>query len=169
MATYLQVNYALTLTARETLVTNVPAATRKTVVHDGFNVAATLKDDTTPPVTKVAAFAKALVNGTATIDLTALTGTGGVTVDGTGLKVQALLVINPSTNTKKLLVKPGASSGYNLFGASSQLKLNPGEALQWLGYDSNNVPDVANNAKAIDLTDDGGNGNESYNFEFILG
>lgn len=169
MSDYLFVDYNLALTIRETLVVNVPAATRPILQHNGYNASATLKSDTTPPVTKAAVFSKALVAGVGTIDLTALVGTNNLAVDGTGLKVQAIKIKNPSTNTKVLLIKPATSNGYNLFGAAFQIILNPGEHFQWVGNDSANVPDIASGAKNLAISDNGGGGTESHQFVIVMG
>jgi hypothetical protein len=168
MSYSLIVNWQLALTARETLGTNVPAASKPTLVHDAFNSQGTMQTGTTPPATKFAAFQKALVAGVGTIDLTALTGTNGVTVDGTGLKVQAIRIQNPSTNTRAVIVQPGASNGYNIFGGSSLVTINPGEEIVWIGNDSANVPDVGSSAKNIGLSD-GASGTDSCNYEIVLG
>lgn len=159
--------YSLELTVRETLSTGVPAAERPIVTHSGFNSSGSLSSSTTPPITKVAAFTKALVAGAATIDLTALVGTAGAAVDGTGLKVQAVKVQNPSTNTNTLVIKEGASNGYHLMGASFQITLQPGEEFIWRGIDK--APDVAGSAKTIDLTDAAVGGTESSNWIILLG
>jgi hypothetical protein len=163
------VDYNLSLTVREILAANVPAATRPIVTHNKFNAAATLKSTTTPPVSKCAVFQKALAAGVGTIDLTALVGTNNLAIDGTGLKVQAIKVQNPATNTHVLLLKPGTSNGYNLFGAASQIILNPGESIQWVGIDSASVPDIAAGAKNLALSDNSAGGTESHNFVIIMG
>ena len=111
-----ELTYAATVTVVETLEDNVPAATgaNRKVRHDQFNGAAGLTASTTPPVTKVAAFEKALSAGAATIDLTNLTGTNGATVDGTGLKVQVLKIKNKATNANPITIKTGLTDGYDL-------------------------------------------------------
>ena len=77
------------LDVRELLASGVPASSGgdAVVVHDGWNQELLLNGASAAPVTKVAAFQQALSSGAATIDLTALTGANGATVDGTGLKV----------------------------------------------------------------------------------
>ena len=78
----------------ETLATNVPAAqgSNANVTHTGFNTSATLTSSSSPAASKVAAFQQSLSTGTATVDLTSLTGTNGASVDGTGLMVQIIKV-----------------------------------------------------------------------------
>lgn len=142
--------YAAVVTARETLETSVAAATagNRVVIHNQYNSSATLDANTTPPVTKVAAFSQALTAGAATIDLTALTGTNGASVDGTGLKVQVFKIKNKGANN--LTVKFGASNPYNLLGASWTLILAQNQEITVYGNDA--TPDIASGAKNIDLS-----------------
>lgn len=163
----LTANISLDMTIRETLTTGVADATSPIITHSGWNTQKSLAAATTPPATKVAAFQQALVAGAATIDLTALVGTAGATVNGTGLKVQAVKIQNPSTNTNTLVVKEGATNGYHLLGASFQIILQPGEEVCFLGLDK--APDVASTAKTIDLTDAAVGGTESSNWIILLG
>lgn len=162
----LQVTKALALTAFETIEAGMAAAVGAVITHNGFNTAAKLSSNTVPPVTKMSAFVKALVAGAATIDLTALVGTAGVAVDGTGLKVQAIRIQNPSTNANAVAITPGASNGYLLLGTGWKITLNPGEEFVWVGIDHASVPDVAAGAKTIDLA---GTGTQSFNVLIILG
>jgi hypothetical protein len=99
-----------TLTAIETLPTgSLPTLTAR-VTHTGFNIAKILGAATTPPVTKIAAFVAALVAGSLNIDLTALTGTNGGIVDGTGLRLQFLRIANLGAND--MTITQGASNAY---------------------------------------------------------
>jgi len=139
----------LICTVQETLETNPysAAAAGRIVTHSLFNSSKILTAATTPPVTKVAAFKQALSAGAATIDLTALTGTNGAIVDGTGLKVQVLKVKN--TGVAPLTITPGAVSGYNLLGAGMSLILAQNQELEIFGNDA--TPDIAAGAKNLDL------------------
>jgi hypothetical protein len=157
------VAYSLQLTVNETL-TAAPDAASQVIVHKDYNKAGYLTSLTTPPVTKVSSFLAALTAGAKTIDLRTLTAAGGVALDGNGLKVQCVKINNPSTNTGALTVVPGASNGYNLFGATSKLVLNPGEYIEWVGYDA--LPDIDATHKTIDLT---GTGTESSEWVIVLG
>ncbi|KKK95666.1 hypothetical protein LCGC14_2670530, partial [marine sediment metagenome] len=95
-----EVTYAANCTVVEELTGNTDSlsAADKEVTHSQFNTSDTLNAGSTPPATKVAAFVQALTAGTATIDLTALIGTNGATVDGSGLKVQVLKMKNLGAN-----------------------------------------------------------------------
>ncbi len=147
-----ELTYAATVTVVETLEDNVPAATgaNRKVRHDQFNGSAGLTASTTPPVTKVAAFEKALSAGVATIDLTNLTGTNGATVDGTGLKVQVLKIKNKATNANPITIKTGLTDGYELGGANFEAQISPGQELTFYGNDA--TPDIGATTKNLDLS-----------------
>ncbi len=141
------------VTVRETLETNVTAVASNgaIVTHSGFNKSAALTSATTAtPVTKVAAFQATLSGGLLTIDLTSLTGTNGVAVTFSGLKIQAYKFANPSTNANSITVAAGASNGYLLGGAAFSWILAPGQEI--MGFTNDASPDVAGGAKTIDLS-----------------
>ncbi len=112
----LSVTYDSTVTVEETLTGNAPFATsaKKKVTHDQFDTSTTLNAGSTPPATTFAAFQKALSSGTATIDLTSVTGTNGATVNFTGLKLQLVKIRNPATNAN------GSSKTFDLTGTAAQ-------------------------------------------------
>ncbi len=159
-------SYATNLTAIETLDTNVPAAAEanRKVTHNQFNKTASLTGATTPPVTKVAAFEKALSAGAGTIDLTALPGTNGAVVDGTGLKVQAIKLTNKAVNANSIKVAVGGTNGYELAGADFAATLQPGQELVLFGNDA--TPDVDGTHKTLDLT---GTGSQVLQVIVVLG
>ncbi len=146
-----KLEYTTNLTATEVLETNTvsSAAASRTVKHTLLNKAATLQASTTPPVSKVAAFEQALTAGAATIDLTALTGTNGAAVDGTGLKVQAIKITAKATNANVITITKGASNGYALAGADFSVALAAGQEFVLFGNDA--APDIASDAKTLDL------------------
>lgn len=163
------VNYKASSTVVETLASSdAPAssAANRKVIHDGYNTTKALSGSTTVPVTKMAAFSQALTAGAATIDLTSLNGTGGNTVDGTGLKLQILRVRAPTTNSNPLTLTKGASNGYGLdSGGSAWTKvLDPGQEM--LFYGNNLAPDIAGGVKNIDLS---GTGVESVEVMIVMG
>ena len=160
------VTYVSTLTAAEVLTTNVPDAAAPTVTHNGFNSSATLNAASTPSVSKMASFQKALSGGAATIDLTALVGTNGAAVDFTGLKAAAVKFQNPATNANAITVKAGASNAYLLHGASWSIILQPGEEYLWKAGVVNAAPTVGASLKNIDLA---GTGTQALNCELIAG
>jgi hypothetical protein len=158
--------YSSTLTAAETLTTNVPDAATPTVNHTGFNSTATLNAASTPPVSKMASFQQALSAGAATIDLTALVGTNGATVTFNGLKVAAVKFQNPGTNANAITIKAGASNAYLLGGAAWSWILQPGDEFLWKAGAVNAAPTVGASLKNIDLA---GTGTQALNVIVIAG
>lgn len=157
---------AATLTAVETLGVNTASASdaNRKVTHDQFNQSQALTGASNVPVSKCAYFEQALTAGAASIDLTALTGTNGGAVNGTGLKVQAILIKNKSTNSNVMTFAVGASNGYNLAGAGWSEALLPG---QWtLKFLNEAAPDVAAGAKTLDIA---GTGAEVAQIGIVLG
>ena len=154
------------VTVLETLAGNpasAPDSLRK-VTHSNFNTHAVLSATTTPPVTKVAAFEQALVGGAGSIDLTALVGTNGATVDGTGLKVQAIKLKAKSTNTAGITISKGVSNGYALAGANYSEELKPGQEVT--RYGNNATPAIAGGAKTLDLA---GTGTDALQVIVVMG
>lgn len=134
------------MTANEVL--DLDAAANSNVIHNGFDAIKVLGAGTTPPLSMVSYQIYALSSGSATIDLTALDGVNDVNQDGTGLKVQTLIVYNPSANV--ITIAPGASNGYALFGSGNSIDVEPGARMQFFFNDK--TPDVAAGVKEIDLS-----------------
>jgi len=153
----------LEVKAAETL-NNTPsaAATKKIVTHEEYTDTHTLTSATTPPVTQCADWREALTDGAATVDLTAMTGTNGATIVGTGLKVQGLKVKNLGANTLTLTF--GASNPYNLLGAAFVIVLAQNQEFAFYGNDA--TPDIASGAKEIDLS---GTGTQTSEWSVIVG
>ena len=126
------------------------AAANQTVTHNAYDLGTVASATTLSPATMVVAFQQALTGGTATIDLTSLTGTNGAVRDASGLKLQGLLLRNPSTNANQILMEPGAANGYDAFGASWQVTLQPGQQAMYYGYDA--TPDVGASDLGLDMT-----------------
>ena len=145
-----KLNYQAVATVMETLESNVAgaAAGNRVVTLNQYNSSAQLDANTTPPVTKTAVFLATLSGGALTLDLTALTGTNGIAVDGTGLKVQLFKIKNKGANN--LTVKFGASNPYNLLGASWTMILAQNQEISFYGNDAS--PDISSSAKNIDLS-----------------
>lgn len=159
------VTMGMKLTAVETLDDAVPAisSSNRTVTFDGFDLDdLTLNVSSNPPATKCAYFTKTLAAGAGTIDLTALPHQEGVTVDGTGLKVQGLIVRNDGDNN--LVIEPGDSNAYNLLGATFKITVFPGCTCEFEFQDQ--TPDIASGAKSLKLT---GTLVEESSWGFILG
>lgn len=154
-------NPRFSMTANEVL--SVDASSSANIIHDGFNSSAiTLNGTSTPPLTMVSYQVYTLTAGAATIDLTAVKGVNDVDQDATGLKVQTLIVYNPSSNA--ITISPGASNGYALFGSGNDIEIPPGGRMQF--YFKNSTPDVASGVKEIDLA---GTGTDTIQIGFGLG
>lgn len=153
-------------TVTEVLPNNTGSAadSKRTVTHDQYDESFTLNSGSTAPATKVAEFLATLSVGALTIDLTALDGTNGATVDGSGLKVQIVRVKNLGANN--LTIAKGASNGYFIFGLTgSTVTVPPNGIVQFYGADS--LPDIANgSADTIDLT---GTGSQTSEWTLIMG
>ncbi len=171
MAETITVNYASQLTVAQTFdTTAAPASTGggATITHDQWNSSVTASATATSGVpelcTKTASFIKALSGGAATIDLTALTGTNGATVDFTNLKVQFAKFRNPSTNANSITVTFGAATGYLLMGSGWKIILAPGQEFTFRGYEA--TPDVTSLLKHIDLA---GTASQSLYVQLVAG
>lgn len=158
------VTYEARATVVETLEANPDSAsaTKRQVTHGQFDQTAKLDSGSTPPATKVAAFRLTLTGGAATVDMRALTGTNGASVDGNGLKPQIVRVKNLGANA--LTIQPGASNGHDLFGAASLLIVPPGAHVQFFTNDG--VEDVDDTHKTLDVI---GTGSQVSEWTVIMG
>lgn len=149
------------LAANEVL--SVDAANNANIVHDGFNrTDIELNGSSTVPLSKASYQVYTLSGGAASIDLTALLGVNDVSQDATGLKVQTLIVDNPSSNP--ITLSPGASNPYALFGAGNDLVVPAGAVMSF--YFADQLADVGASAKTIDLS---GTGTDTIKIGFGLG
>ena len=147
------VAYTSKATVTETLENNTgsfAASSDGKVTHNDHDLTATYSAATTPPVTKIAAFTTTLTAGTASIDMTSMTGTNGATVDASGLKLQVAKFSAPSTNANTFTVAVGTTNGYEFNGASFNIALSPGAEALFMANDA--APDVAAGAKTFDLS-----------------
>jgi len=159
------VTYASTITIAETLPNNTGSAAdaSRIVTHNQYNESGTYTAATTPPVTLQASFLQALSAGAATIDLRALTGTNGASVDGNGLKVQMVRVKNLGANA--LTVKSGASNGHTgFFTATTGTIIPPGAHMQL--FTNDNGDDIDATHKTWDLT---GTGAQTSEWTIVMG
>lgn len=166
MAAAVTAEILMKCTARETLGTGVPASTSAgaTITHNQYGIEQTINATSTVPATKVVSFLQALTAGTATIDLTALTGANGASVTLSGLKVQYFYMKATATNTGAITATEGASNGYELLGNGWTLAVADGMAVAVWGEDE--TPDVAAGAKTIDLS---GTGSETVEIMIVAG
>jgi hypothetical protein len=163
------VQWTSATTVSETVSGGAAFAATATIVHNGLDTKKTLNSTTTPPVSKTVDLEVTLVAGAKTVDLTNMVGTNNATVNGTGLKVQVVKIVNPATNTHPLVLVPGASTGYRLFGSSSKITLYPGEELAWKGYNATAYDVIGSGLKNLDFSDGGAGGTETCDVMLVMG
>lgn len=157
----------MTVVETGVLAAGFPASQTRNITHSEFNQSQSLGASSTPAVTKIAFFDQALTAGAATIDLTALAHNAGV-VDGSGLKVQGMLFVNPAGNSA-VTITDGASNGYNLFGDASGQVTVPAHATVdsfLLFFFPEGLQDIGGSDKTIDLA---GTGTETFQIGLLLG
>lgn len=144
-------SFSTLVSTNETLETNVEAMSEagKVVGYDQYDTSLTLDADSSPPATKCAFAPVAMTAGAATIDLAALTGANGATVNLTGLKVQVAKFKAKADNAGAVTLSEGASNGYELGGNTWKFALLPGMEITIYGNDA--TPDVGSGAKNMDM------------------
>lgn len=140
-----------------------------TVFSQGFGTEndVVLNASSTPAVSMVADFQKALSSGAGTIDLTAVPGVSG-TQDMTGKKIVMAKFRNPSTNANPITVKFGATNGYLLLGTGWQITLSPGQEITFgpQAAVAASTPSVSSTTKTIDLS---GTGSQALDVILVAG
>ena len=104
-------------------------------------------------------FSKVLSGGFGQIDLTALQGDDGVTIDGTGLKIQAIAFWSKDSSNHNMTIVGASSNGFDI----GSLTLAPGDRVLWL---RNSTVPIDSTHKLINVT---GTGTEKLNFAVVLG
>lgn len=159
------VKYQADVTVEETLASGVPAqSSGSLIIHNGYNTTDTLNASSTPPATKVVAIEQALTAAAATVDLTSMTGTNGLAVDGTGLRVQCLKFRNKSVNAAVMSIAEGAATGYDGFGTGFDIELKPGAEVTVNTNDAGT--DISGTNKHLDLA---GTGVEVAELVIVMG
>lgn len=156
-----EVVWAATATATEILPNNTGSASdlKRTVIHDQYNESGTLNSGSSPPVTTVAEFLLTLTAGAATIDLRALTGTNGASVDGNGLKLQILRIKNLGAAAMTFSV--GASNGLAI---GAGFLVPAGAVVQFMYADG--LEDIDATHKTIDVA---GTGSQTAEITIVMG
>lgn len=160
-----ELTFQTKVTAVETLETNVPAAAAsdKTVTHNGYDTSQSLTGATTPPVDSCAYFEKALSAGAGTIDLTALTGTNGATINLNGKKPVAIRIRGKAGNANPITITKGAANGYDGMG---DLEVAVKANQEFTYYFHTGASAVSGTNKTIDLA---GTGSQSVEVSIIGG
>lgn len=151
----------LLMTVREKAAqADLPAASERIINHQAFNKEQQYSATSTPAAAKVLVD-KPLAASTS-YDLTNFTDAFGNALDATGEKVRALLIANPEGNDGNVTIKPNGTNGYDLFGASKDLVLEPG-ASALFNFDQT-LAAVSGTEKVIDVE----NAGTAAAAEFIL-
>lgn len=139
------------MTATETLDLLSDNFSDPDVGHTISGGARTIDAGSTVPATKAFSDEITLVAGAATIDLTAMVRTPLANVDFTGLKVQLVKFKAATANAAAVVIKPGASNAYNLFGDSDGQITLPASA-ESEQYWADQLADVSSTVKNVDLS-----------------
>jgi len=106
-------------------------ANNRDITVNSLKTNGSLNATSTPKVEKAPAVKLVTLAGSiVTIDLTAAEISGGRTEDMSAKKLVAFEISAPSTNTGDVTIEPGATNGYDLFGASGLLVFSPGQVLK---------------------------------------
>ncbi len=157
-----KVSAVFELSTVETPTTGVPAAASPSITHNQFKNTIALTATSTPAASDCSYTEPALVANVKTIDLTAIPGTYGRTVDGTGKKVRALEFVNPGSNP--VVITQGASDPYLLFGTAGSLTVPAKGHIQM--YYGDGAPTINSGAKTILLT---GSGTDQFKLGLVFG
>lgn len=154
----------INFTAIETLDTGVDAVTSPDVVHSSFNLNdGALNASSTPPVSMTSYQTYTLSGGAFIIDLRALLGVNDESQDAVGLKLQTIIIRNPSGNNP-ITIGEGSTNGYPIWGAGNDV-IYPAGTNQGTKF-SDSLPDVAAGDKTIDIA---GTGTETFSVGITLG
>ncbi len=127
----------------------LPGVGSQQISYDQFSTRNQLNASSTPPATMV--YAEELT-GPQNLDLTALARSIGGTIDTSGLKLQAIRVINLST-TDLVDIEDGAANAYQLNNGDA-IRIPAGGEL--LLYFNDKLADVDGTHKMLDVTPAGG-------------
>jgi hypothetical protein len=170
MATVTRATFSSDHTTYESLA-SAPASGTAVIASRAFNPGSfSLDGTTTPAVTKFAGSTPTQASGggtkTFSLDLTAIAGTEG-NVDGTGLKVTRLRLLNPNANPVTL--QAAASNGYLILGTSGLAVVRAGTTSHpgMLDIDLyTGGPTIGGSAKALELV---GTSLDAYKLEIWMG
>jgi len=163
----IEVTYAVTGTIVETLTGPFVSAADATTTTNGLNIAGVLNASSTVPATKYAAGRLTLSSGSGTLDLTALPGrTADEVVDGTGLKLQLLILHAKSDNANPITATKGASNGYGLNAAGGTWTMTLDPDTTGVRFLKDAAPDIDSTHKTIDVS---GTGSQVLDYEIVMG
>lgn len=169
MAHAVTAHYDMLLEVEETVAEALDLAADQAITHETDETTrGTLNASSTPAVTQCFSDSINLAAGSATLDLTSLTGPAGVTVTFSGLKVQLAKFACPSTNTAPILIQKGDATAYNLLGADNAsaetFEVLPGGCMAL--YHDDESEDVDGTHKDVKFT---GTGTETIEVMLVAG
>lgn len=152
----------------ETLTNGVSGVLSPQVKHDAINARVAFSATTTPAATQVWSGTVTLVAGTKSLDLTALSGIGGLAQDFTGLKLRACGWHAPSANTGDITIRPHATNGYPLLGTDGATTGRKVVRPKGRGCftEETDAAAVSASAKVIEFV---GTGSETINLHLVFG
>jgi hypothetical protein len=156
MAHAVTAHYDMLLEVEETVAESLDLAADQTITHETDETTrGTLNASSTPAATQCFSDSITLAGGgSATLDLTSLTGPAGVTVTFSGLTVQLAKFACPSDNVAAVLIQKDDANAYNLLGtdnaSSETFEVLPGG---WMGLGHNDgAEDVDATHKGVKFT-----------------
>jgi len=152
--------------AIEAITANIGASAADANIEHKLNLNQTVPNGTSLPATVVASFSQSLTSSTAYTDMTALPKANGATADCTGLKLQGIIIKNPTGNATLTIAHNTSTSvsAYNFIGTSGSVQVQAGGLFFWHAPEA--AADVASNAKNIILS---GTGTQSCHVAAIFG
>lgn len=155
MAAAVTAHYNMMLDVEETVAGELDLADDQTITHKTDEATlGTHHASSTPAVSQTFSDKVTLTGGTATLDLTSLTGQAGVPVTFADLKVQHVKVACQSDNAAAVVIQNGDSNAYNLHGRANSnadiVAVPPGGSKQW--YNADQGEDVDATHKAVKFT-----------------
>lgn len=159
-----EVTYVSSMTVTETVDvdTELSLDADSIIIHDQLNTSDTFNAGSATPVTVVMARTLALSAAALTIDLTALPGSNGGTIDATGLRLQLMKI--KSTATASLTFSIGAADPYTGLGVGFTITLLPGMEFTFFGNEL--ATEISSGAKDIDVA---GTGVEDFDIIIVCG
>jgi len=154
------------ITLVETITANIGASAADAVITHKMTLDQTVPNGTSVPATIAASFSQSLTSSTAYTDMTALPKANGATADCTGLKLQSIMIKNPTGNGTMTLAHNTSTSvsAYNFIGTAGSIAIPAGGAV--LLYLPEAAADVSSSAKNIIWA---GTGTQSAHVEIVAG
>jgi len=135
--------------AIEAITANIGASAADANIEHKLNLNQTVPNGTSLPATVVASFSQSLTSSTAYTDMTALPKANGATADCTGLKLQGIIIKNPTGNATLTIAHNTSTSvsAYSFIGTAGSISIPAGGTLALCYPEA--AADVSSSAKNI--------------------